>query len=117
MSSQEERVNYQTLKSWALDTYFDGCRDLAMMRKWPHEQILGYVSYTFEEGFERPVEDLMWKVIIFILSGGWHPDWESRARQVISDQIKAHGLDSILTDVPEEEAELFKHDLRILNII
>lgn len=113
----DERVTYETLKSWALECYYEGCRDHAVMKGWPHEQIMGYVSYQFENIFERSSESLMWKVILLVLSGGWHPNWDSRARQVIIDQIVAHGLDSILADVPEEEAELFQHDLRILKLI
>jgi len=86
------------------------------MQGWPHEQIMGYVSYTFEDGFERPIEDLMWRVILLVLSGGWHPDWEARARQRIVKQLAEHDLESLLRDVPKEEAERFKHDLCILKL-
>lgn len=113
----EERVTYETLKSWALESYYDGCRDHAVMQGWPHEQIMGYVSYTFENGFERPVEDLMWRVVLLVLSGGWYPNWESRARQLIADTLAEHGLESLLADVPANEAEAFLHDLRILKLI
>ncbi|SDC49849.1 Immunity protein Imm2 [Variovorax sp. CF079] len=113
----EERVTYETLKLWALESYYDGCRDLAAMKGWPHEQILAYVSHTFEDGFERPVEDLMWRVILLVLSGGWHPDWEVSARQVITEQLAKHGLRALLLEVPEDEAELFQRDLQILKLI
>jgi hypothetical protein len=115
MQSQE-RIPYQSLKDWALDAYFDGCRDLALMRKFPHEQIIGFVSYAFEDGFERPIEDLMWRVILLILSGGWHPELEERNRKTITKDIAEQGLDRLLSGVPKEEAELFKHDLTILKL-
>jgi hypothetical protein len=41
----EERVTYETLKLWALECYYEGCRDHAVMKGWPHEQIMGYVDY------------------------------------------------------------------------
>lgn len=113
----EERVTYGTLKSWALDCYYEGCRDHAVAKGWPHEQIMGYVDYQFENIFERPLESLMWRVILLTLSGGWHPDWDLCARQVITDQIATYGLKTLLTDVPQEEAELFQHDLKILKLI
>jgi hypothetical protein len=113
----EERVTYETLKSWALEAYYDGCRDLASMKGWSHEQILAYVSHTFEDGFERPVEDLMWRVILLVLSGGWHPNWEASARQVIADQLGERGLEALLLGIPREEAELFRRDLQILELV
>ena len=113
----EHRVEYQTLKGWALESYFDGCRDLAAMKGWPHEQILGYVSYTFEDGFERPVENLMWQVILLVISGGWHEDWCTRQRQKISEQIVKTGLENLLVGVPADEAEVFLHDLDVLKLI
>ena len=113
----EVRNTYQVLKESALGTYFDGCRDLAVMGGWTHAQIVGYVSYSYEEGFERPIEDLMWQVVLLILSGGWHSDWDIRQRQLISNRITERGIEGLLADVPEEEAELFKHDLKILRLI
>lgn len=113
----EERVTYETLKLWALECYYEGCRDHAIMKGWPHEQIMGYVDYQFENVFERPVEIFMWRVILLVLSGGWHQDWYSRARQLIEDQIVKDGVDSLLAGVPDDESELFLHDLKILKLI
>ena len=113
----EDRVTYETLKSWALECYYEGCRDHAVMKGWPHEQIMGYVDYQFENVFERPVEDVMWRVVLLVLSGGWNKDWYSRARQLIADQISESGIDNILIEVPAGEAELFRNDLKILKLI
>jgi hypothetical protein len=35
----EERITYQTLKVWALDSYFDFCRDSGLVSQWSHEQV------------------------------------------------------------------------------
>jgi hypothetical protein len=117
MFQSEERVPYETLKSWALDAYFDFCRDSGLVDHWSHEQVLARVDYSFEDGFERPIEDLMWRVILLVLSGGWHPDWDLRARQLIVDALTEHSLENLLADVPAEEAEAFRHDLKILKFI
>lgn len=117
MYRSEERVTYQTLKEWALESYFNGCRDHAAMQGWQHAQVMGYVSHTFEDGFERPIEDLMWRVIILVLSGGWHQEIEQNIRRIIAKQLAERGLDSLLADVPVGEAEVFTHDLKILKLI
>jgi hypothetical protein len=113
----EERVTYETLKSWALDCYYEGCRDHAVMKGWPHEQIMGYVIYQFEDTFERSIENFMWQVILLVLSGGWRPEWCHRQRKLIVDSIDEHGLENLLADVPADEAEAFRHDLRILKLV
>ncbi|MCG3577632.1 hypothetical protein, partial [Ralstonia solanacearum] len=112
----EERISYQTLKEWALDAYYDGCRDHALMQGWSHEQVWGFVSYSFEEGFARPVENLMWHVILLVLSGGWHGEIERNSRGVISTIIVEYGLERLLVDVPVDEVEVFRHDLKILKL-
>jgi hypothetical protein len=78
---------------------------------------LARVDYSFEDGFERPIEDLIWRVILLVLSGGWHPNWDARSRQLILDALAEHGLENLLADVPADEAEAFRHDLRILKLI
>lgn len=113
----EERVTYQTLKEWALNSYFDFCRDRGITMGMSHLEVIGYIDYDFEDGFERPIEDLMWRVVLLVLSGGWHPEWDAPQRQFIVDRIAEHGLDSLLVDVPTEEAETFQHDLKILKLI
>ncbi len=55
----EDRVTYQTLKEWALDSFFDYCRDRGIVMSMSHFEVLGYVGYDFEDGFERDIEDLM----------------------------------------------------------
>jgi hypothetical protein len=86
------------------------------MHGWHHEQVMGYVSYTFEDGFERPIEDLMWRVILLVLSGGWHKEIEQNIRREVAAQIAKHGLENLLAGVPTNEAETFRHDLKILKL-
>lgn len=105
------------MKSMALDCYYEGCRDHGVVKAWPQEQILGYVDYQFEGTFALRVEQLMWLVVLYVLAGGWAPEWSLKARKAIAEQIADPGLEGLLEDVPKDEADSFKHDLRILKLI
>lgn len=82
-----------------------------------HLEVIEYIDYDFEDGFECPIEDLMWRVVLLVLSGGWHPEWDGSQRQSIVDRIFEHGLDILLVDVLAQGAETFRHDLKILKLI
>jgi len=113
----DERVTYDTIKAWLLETYFDFCRDKGVIKHWPREEILAAVSGQFDVTFERPIEELMQLVVYLVLCGGQHVETESKLRKIITDQLLKYNLDNLLADVPEEEAEFFKHDLTILKLI
>lgn len=117
MNLNENRVDYGTIKSWVLEAYYDFCRDRGHAKGWSHDAILGSVEYEYECTFERPVENLMLKVAELVLSGGWHKEVEKNIRDKIFSNIKENGLENLLAGVPEEEYELFQHDLRVLKII
>lgn len=117
MFQHKDRVTYSMIKGWALDGYYDFCRDSGLIQRRSHEQIMGRVDYMFEDGFERPVENLMWQVVLLVLSGGWHSDWEVRARKHIAEQLAEYGLNNLMTGVPNEEADMFKHDLHVLGFV
>ena len=116
MSLHDERVNYETIRLWVLDTYYRGCRENAIGNGWLHEQILGYVSYQFETSFERQVEKLMFNVVLLILSGGWHKGPEKILRDSVDKIIGEIGLNGVLLELPEDEAEAFLQDLKALKI-
>ena len=117
MTSIDNRATYGAIKTWVLETYFNGCRDNALMKNWPHEQIIGYVSYQFENAFDSDVESLMWHVVLLILSGGWQEEMALNIRCGIEDVISRHGLDNLLQNIPIDEAEEFMHDLKIIKVI
>ncbi|BEU27542.1 hypothetical protein [Paraburkholderia sp. 22B1P] len=113
----EERRTYDTLKALALESYFDGCRDIAIGLGRSHAQVMGYVSSSFPDGFELPVEDLMWKVILLVLSGGMHREIEDSLRLKIGEKISSLGLDDLLSDVTKKEGDALRQDLQILRLI
>ena len=43
--------------------------------------------------------------------------WIVISEALFSDILSEHSLDSLLKDVPLDEADLFKHDLLILGLI
>lgn len=117
MSLHEERVNYGTIKTWVLEAYYDFCRDRGHGKGWNHDGVLGAVEYEYECAFDRPVENVMLKVVELVLSGGWHKEIEQNIRRRIAEQLAKHGLENLLADVPADEAEAFRRDLTILKLI
>ncbi|NWB51292.1 hypothetical protein [Pseudomonas gingeri] len=117
MSLHEERVPYETIKAWVLEAYFDFCRDRGVVSGLPHAEMLGAVSYEYEECFERPIECLMLEVVYMILNGGWYEESMTCHRKKIQSLIAEHGLGSLLATVPVEEAKIFQHDLKALKLI
>lgn len=112
-----ERVPYQKIKFSALDAYYDFCRDRAVGMGWSHEQILGSVDYEYENVYELPIEKLMLRIVLLVLSGGWHKDVEQNIRQRVTDSFIHNGLEKLLEGIPSDEAEEFCRDLAALKLI
>ncbi|WP_321818293.1 MULTISPECIES: hypothetical protein [unclassified Paraburkholderia] len=111
------RVSYKSIKADVLDLYFTLCRDRAIEDGWSHREVLGSIDCEFDGVFDLRVENIMLSVIRLILSGGWSSDSKENLSRYISEQIAMEGLENILRGIPSEEAELFKHDLKILKFI
>jgi len=117
MSNKADRVSYESLKQSTLESYFNCCRVNTAMKGWKHEQIIGYVCEQFEATFQRPVECLMWSVVLLILTGGWHEESERRLRYHIASYLNQFGLEAMLADVPVDESEVFRRELKTLKFI
>lgn len=113
----ENRIDYLTIKNWLLDAYYDFCRDRGVVLGMSHLEVIGYVDYEYEKTFERPIEQLMFRVGELIISGGWYNDFEKNVRKIMDDLFVKYDLNGLLQDLPSEEADLFKHDLRILGLL
>lgn len=113
----DSRANYETLKKWASDAYFEGCRDHAIPKGWCHEEIIGYVVYQFEDYFSLNIEKLMWDVVIYILSAGWNAERAILARTYIEASINSAEFDSLVASLPNEERNEFMHDLKAVGLI
>lgn len=108
---------YSTIKDWVLQCYFDGCRDLALREGRSHAEVLGYVTYQFENSFETPAENVMCWLAQLVLSGGWNPDAEAYMRQQIASQLDIHGVESLLSCTSIEDGEIMRNDLSLLKFI
>jgi hypothetical protein len=110
-----ERETYMTLKKWVLETYFDFCRDCAVMDGWRRSEVLAAVG---DDVFSSPVEEIMWDVICLVLNAGWYPDSGKSLRSTIRSRIDTYGgWEVLLSDITEEEAKLLRHDLKLLKLI
>lgn len=116
MKLHDQRVTYSTIKCWITDAYFDFCRDRAIVLGRPHLEILAGISYEFESSFERPVERLMMEVVCMVLTGGWYQLPMKHHQDQIQKLITENGLENLLAAVPKDEADLFRHDLKILKL-
>lgn len=117
MCDSESRVSYEEIKALALDAYYNSCRDNALVEGWSHRQVLGSVDYAFEQVYESRVENLMLCVVQLVLSGGWYQEAADRMRNNILGQLSACDIKDLLREVPQREAEIFMHALKILKLI
>lgn len=112
-----KRNTYFEIKANVLEAYFEGCRDLALCEARPHAEIMGYIAYQFENSFDRIIENFMLRVVQLVVSGGWHAEAAQYARKQIAAQLQNYDIDTLLAEIPKSEADIFRHDLRILKII
>lgn len=117
MSNIEGRNNYFTIKSWLLETYYDFCRDRGIVMGKNHLEVIGYIDYEYENAFEIPLEQLMYRVVELVLIGGWHDEIDKFVRQKISAQLKELDLEELLVGADSLEVEMFKRDLSALGLI
>jgi len=127
----EERVPYQEIKGWILESIYDDCRSRAHAHQWTYTQILsaindgyGYRGETYKGplneglgGFDSAIEYLMLEVVCLVLSGGWDANQTSHYRREISKILADNDLTTMLDSLPNNERVEFEGDLKALGII
>ena len=127
----EERVTYQEIKSWILESLYDDCRSRGYGHQWTYSQILSAINdgycYRGESykpplseglgGFDSVIEYLMLEVICLILSGGWDTKQDSYYRNEISKILADNDLTIMLNSLPDDERIEFEMDLKMLEIV
>lgn len=116
----EERVTYGEIRKWFLGCYYSYCRSkLKHQNPWIEgESEVGYAYSELENSFDMPVEKLMLEVLALILSAGRATEKVQRYHlNTISELLKGVDLSSVLEDLPSDEAEELKCDLRILGLL
>lgn len=127
----EERVPYQTIKIWVLDSLYDDCRTRAYVDQWTYSQIISaindgycYRGETYKApldkglgGFDSAIEYLMLEIVCLTLSGGWDPKQESHYRNEIKKILTENDLTAMLNTLPNNERIEFEEDLKVFGII
>jgi len=116
----EDRVTYSEIRSWFLDSYYNYCRaKLSHKSPWVDgESEAGHAYSELENAFELPVEKLMLEVLTLIFSAGRSPiPVVNYHGDVIRELLKDYGLLAALDDLPSDEAEAFRGDLKILGFV
>lgn len=127
----EERVPYQEIKSWILDSLYDDCRSRAHAHQWTYSQIISAINdgycYRGEDykapldeglgGFDSAIEYLMLEVICLTLTGGWDAKQVSYYRNEISKILADNDLVTMLDSLPDDERVEFEADLKGLGLI
>ena len=116
----EERVTYREIRTWFLGSYYDYCR-FKLGRKIPWvegESEVGYAYSEFENSFDLPVEKLMLEVLSLILSAGRSSEEAKKYHlDIIHKLLERVELSSFLDDLPSDEAEELRDDLRVLGVL
>ena len=112
-----ERTTYRKIKSLIFDAYYDFCRERGVGMGWPHEQVLASVAYEYENVFELPVENLMLRTILLILSGAWYKEGESNARKWVEELLEKDSFAQLVKEIPAEEAEELYRDMKGVKLI
>lgn len=115
---KEDRVTYSEIKRWVLDSYYMSCRDRGARKSgWTHELIVSDVYDSYADSFSLPVEQLMLEVVALVLVGGWYENQVLQRKGKVRSILSRYGLDELLRSLPENEAEDFVNDMRVLGLI
>jgi hypothetical protein len=112
----ERRSTFDEIRRDVLEAQYRLCLGWERGTGPSHGILLGYIVNKFDGRYQRPVEELMFSVVLLVLSGGWYW-WECGIRDRILMTIRSNGLDAMLSDVPDIEAAQFLRDLRLLKIV
>jgi hypothetical protein len=110
-----ERISYAVIKELLLSYYWRGCRDHGFAG-WLPEQVSAWAYGEFEGSYDLPIENLMLEVASLVLTGGWFSDQARYHKEEILRILSVINLNAQLTELPQEEAEEFTNDLRVLNL-
>ncbi|MCW3482193.1 Imm2 family immunity protein [Neisseriaceae bacterium JH1-16] len=114
----EERVSYAEIRAWFLECYYQYCQTkLFHLQQWvAGEYEFGFAYEEYSNAFSSDVERLMLEVLTLILAAG-RGQVETFHRERIAELLSGIDLQTLLAELPYEEAEEFRRDLNILKLI
>lgn len=119
---EEGRTSYPTMRAWIMESYYQACRMVIERGTgWVvNEEELGYAYHEAESEsmFDTDVERLMWDTLYLILDAGRYPQQGRDIHfNLVKNVLNRVELDDLLTDIPLDEANELRHDLKILGIV
>jgi hypothetical protein len=112
-SMTAHRPSYIELRRRVLDTYHEACRRLGPQGR-PRGELLGYVAYQYEGCLDSPVEQLMFDVILLMLSGTWHEEASGRLRADLVQRCRRADLVAAMAELEPPDRIALASDLAAL---
>jgi hypothetical protein len=121
---EDERTTYRAIREWAMDSAYDACRtDFKLSEMYGIDYIKnidifgGFFSET-QECFETDLEELMWRTLEMILDRGLGPQAvRDECTRIINNILGRNTFDDLVRDIPEDEANELRRDLKLLKFI
>ena len=127
----EDRVSYQEIRRWILDSLYDDCLSRARASQWTYGQIISsindgycYRGESYETpldeglgGFDSAIEYLMLEVICLTLTGSWDDKQGACYRNEISKILADNDLKTMHDSLPKDESVEFESDLKGLDLM
>jgi hypothetical protein len=115
----EERVTYNEIRAWFLNSYYSYCKaKLRHKSPWAEgESEVGYAYGELENSFDLPVEKLMLEVLALVFSAGRSSEEvEKYHLRAISGLLEEIERSSVFRELPSDEAAELIDDLKVLGL-
>ena len=123
---EEERTTYRNIREWAMDSVYQSSQasiiqlnrnGLDYVRNHPVDIFGAFFSET-HESLETDLEELMWRTFELIILRGLGPQIaRDECNRIINNILSRNTLDDLLQDIPEDEANELRRDLKLLKFI
>lgn len=121
---EDERTTYKAIREWAMDSAYDACHSaIIQAERRGIEYINGMDIFArfFDETyecFETDLEELMWRTLEMILDRGLGPQAvRDECTRIINNILARNSFDDLVRDIPENEANELRRDVRLLKFI
>lgn len=116
----EDRIKYSEIRVWLLECYYKYCKvKIGHKSPWIEgESEVGYAYGELENSFDTPIEKLMLEVLTLVLSAGRASEKTYEYHlNCVYNLLESIDLSCILENLPSDEAEEFRSDLRLLGFL
>jgi hypothetical protein len=121
---EDERTTYRAIRVWAMDSAYEICRSLILLGQRNGFETLKttdvFTAFFDEthECFETDLEELMWRTLEMILDRGLGPQAvRDECSRIINNILGRTSFDDLVRDIPEDEANELRRDLKLLKFV